>query len=128
MGMVLTGNPVLGYISLTNAAPGPVAFAIFTILGVAAGSLAATQRIYITNITVSSNDTANTGIVTVDSAGTTPTPIAKVYIPTNQQPLTVSIPPGCAKGIFGVVPRAGIASVTAGKTVEVTFQGYISST
>jgi hypothetical protein len=124
----LSGTPVIGYLSLVTATPGPVAFALFTVMGAAAYTLQAKERVYITAITLSSNDSANTGIVTVDSGGTTPTKFASMYIPSANLPGTASLPPGTARGIYGVVPRAGIASVTALKTIEIIISGYISST
>jgi hypothetical protein len=124
----LSGTPFIGYLSLITATPGPMAFALFTVMGASAYTLKATERCYLTAITLSSNDSANTGIVTVDSGGTTPTKFASLYIPSSNLPGTMAIPPGTARGIFGTLPRAGITSVTALKTIEIVISGYISTT
>lgn len=125
----MTGTPFLGYVSLTHAAPGPVAIALFTVMGQAAYTLQAAERCYITNISLSSNDSAGTEIVTVDTGGATPTKLANLYIPTNQYPATFSYPPGSMNGVLGVAPRAGApAGITLGKTIEIVLIGYISRT
>ena len=121
------GTPVTGYISLTNGAPGPVAFALFTVMGQAAYTLQANERVYITNITVSTNDTA-LQLFTLDSGGTTPTVFAKSYVSNTVPMQPINIPAGVLHGIFGVVPRAAAGAVTTAKTIEVVFLGYVSRT
>jgi hypothetical protein len=128
------GTPFVGYVSLTPGSPGPTAFTLFVVMGQAAYTLLATERCYITNITVSSNDTsaAPVPIITVDSGGTTPTFFAHAYVNNARQLQPIAIPPGVARGISGVVPRAGStisgASSVGNGTVEVIVKGYISKT
>lgn len=133
MGVALTGTPVIGYVSLNSGSLGPNPFALFQVMGQAAYTLAATEKVYITAITLSTNDSA-AGLVTIDAgpvqAGppliSAVTKIASIYPPTNQQTSAVSIPPGYCRGIFGVSPRATAAAITAAKTVEITIYGYIA--
>lgn len=127
------GTPFIGYVSLTPGTPGPANFALFTVMGAAAYTLGAKERLYITNITVSSNDTsaAPVPIITIDSAGSVPTQFARAYVNNVRQLQPIAIPPGVARGIFGVAPRAGstisgAASVGNG-TVEVVIKGYVST-
>lgn len=127
MGIRLTGTPFVGYISLTSAAPGPVNIAIFNPMGGAAYTLSAAEMLVVTNITVSSNDTA-AALVTVDTAGTTPTKLLSSYLSSTLPPVSVQAPTGCVHGIFGVPLRATATAVTAGKTVEIVVYGLISRT
>jgi hypothetical protein len=129
--MITQGTPFFGYVSLTNAAPGPVNIAIFIEPGAAAlGSLPTNTngqpaRLYITNVALSSNDTAQ-ALITVDTGGTTPTKIQSEYLSSSQPPGIESIPEGVCRCIPGVFPRASASAVTSGKTVEVTLAGYLS--
>ncbi len=124
----LNGTPVIGYVSLTNGAPGPTAFALFTVMGQAAYTLQATERIYITNITVSSSD-GTTSLVTVRSdSGANPTKFVSAYVSSTKPLQPVQIPAGICRGIFGTVPVALAATVTAATTVEIVLKGYISRT
>lgn len=122
------GTPFVGYVSLTNAAPGPVTFALVTVMGQANYTLQANERVNITNITVSSSDGTGTPLITVDTGGGTPTKFVSAYVNTTQQLQPVQISPGMAHGIFGVVPRATANAVTAAKTVEIVIKGFISRT
>jgi hypothetical protein len=131
--MITQGTPFFGYVSLTNAAPGPVNIAIFIEPGAAAlGSLPTNSngqsaRLYITNVALSSNDSAQP-LVTIDTGGTTPTKIASAYAANTMPPAEEVIPPGVGRCIPGVVPRATASAVTSGKSVEVTLSGYLSFT
>ena len=125
MALVKTGTPVVGYASLTNGAPGPTSFALqVTMGGASAYTLAATERLYITNITISTNDAA-APLVTIDTGGTTPTKLTRVYASPTSPPSPEAIPPGVCRGLFGVAPRASAPAVTLGKTVEVVIAGYV---
>ncbi len=125
--MITQGTPFLGYVSLTNGAPGPVAFSIFVEPGGAALTLAAPQRLYVTNVAISSNDSAQPKVV-IDTGGSTPTTISSFYASNTAPPAVEVIPPGVGRCIPGVVPRASASAVTLGKTVEVTLAGFISNT
>jgi hypothetical protein len=123
------GTPVVGYVSLSNGAVGPTAFTLFTVMGQASYTLQSKERIYVTNITVSSSDTnAAPPLITIDSGGTTPTKWVNAYVSAAKPLQPIQIPPGVLKGIFNVVPRATAASVTATTTVEIVIKGYISTT
>jgi hypothetical protein len=127
-----TGTPVVGYASLTSAAA--VQFALTTVMGQAAYTLQATERVYITNITISSGDTGGTAqLITLDTgpvtAGTNPTPtkLVSAYVNSAKPMQPIQIPVGCCRGVFGIVPRVAAAAVTAG-TVEVVIFGFVSKT
>jgi hypothetical protein len=125
MALVISGTPFVGYLSLTNGAIGPTAFTLFTVMGKAAYTLQSTERLYITNITISSNDTTQ-ALVTVDTGGSTPTKLASTYLSTSQPPAVENIPLGACKTIFGTVPRGTASAVTSTKTVEFVIKGLIS--
>jgi hypothetical protein len=118
------GTPFIGYCQLTNGAPGPTNFTLFSVMGQAAYTLQATERLVITNITVSSNDTQ--ALTTVDTGGTTPTPLMKTYLGSTQPPAVETIPPGCCHTIFGVVPRATASAVTGANTVQIIIKGFLT--
>jgi hypothetical protein len=119
------GTPFIGYVSLSNGSPGPTALTLYQVVGQSAYSLQPTERLYITAISISTNDTTQQ-LITVDSAGPTPTYLARVYLANTQPPYFAAIPAGTMRGIFNTVPRAGAGAVTLGKTVEVIVAGYIS--
>lgn len=122
-----SGTPVVVYASLTNAAPGPVSMTLFRTMGANSVAINADERLYITNITMSSNDTTQ-ALVTVDTGGLVPTKLASSYLSTTQPPAVVNNPPGTVRGILGTLPRAAASAVTAGKTVEIVITGYLSKT
>jgi hypothetical protein len=122
-----TGTPFVGYASLTNAAPGPTSFTLYTVMGQAAYTLGAQERCYITNITISSSDTA-AALIVVDTGGTTPTKLLSAYVSVSQPIQPEIIEPGFCRGIFGVAPRATASAVTSGKTVELVLKGYLGRT
>jgi hypothetical protein len=123
----IDGTPVLGYISLAPGSLGPTAFSLFTVKGQAAYTLAANERVYITNISISTNDTA-VPLITIDTGGPTPTNVLRAYMPASMQAVQESIAVGAAPCIFGVVPRATASAITAAKTVEITIAGLVSRT
>jgi hypothetical protein len=126
--MITQGTPFFGYVSLTNASPGPTSFSIFIEPGAAAlGSLPTGARLYVTDIQLSSNDTTQ-ALVTVDIGGTTPTNLARMYLSASQPPGIEAIPAGVGRLIPGVIPRATASAVTLGKTVECTIAGFLSFT
>jgi hypothetical protein len=127
MGQKLDGNPFTGYVSLTNAAPGPVNIPIFTVMGVAAYTIQPSDKLYILFISVSSNDTAQ-ALVTVDTAGTTPTKLLSQYLSSTQPPGIMQAPWGSIQGIAGTLLRATASAVTSGKTVEVLVYGTVGKT
>jgi len=121
------GTPFVGYLSLVNGAIGPTNIPIFTVMGQAAYTMQANERLYITNITVSSNDTTQ-ALITVDSGGTTPTKLLSSYLSTTQPPAVVNMPPGTMRGIAGTLLRGTAGAITATKSVEIVVTGYISRT
>ena len=129
MGVNLSGSPFVGTLSLTNAAPGPAVFALFTSMGGAAYTLQANERLQITNITVGSNDTTQR-LITVDTGGATPTKLVSGYTggTSNPFPLLESMQIGACRGVFGTPPRATAAAVTSGKTIEIIIKGFITKT
>ena len=127
----LSGTPFIGYVSLTNGAVGPTPFTLYVngaayTLQALSGSVAA-ERIYITNITISSNDTTQ-ALVTVDDNSTPPVKLASQYLSSTQPPGIEQLPPGIGRLAPGKVPRATASAVTAAKTVEFMIKGYISRT
>jgi hypothetical protein len=129
MALVRTGTPFVGYASLVSAAA--VTFSLYTVMGQAAYTLGAKERVYITNITISSGDTGATAqLITIDSGSVTaginpvPTKIVSAYIKAAKAMQPLQIPPGECRGVFGVVPRAFASAVTTG-TVELVIFGYI---
>lgn len=133
MAITTVGTPFVAYAQLTNGAPGPVAFTLYTVMGSASYALASNERVYITNITLSSNDTA-VALVTLDTGDTggtgdtTPTKLVSAYLSASQYLQPEQIPPGCCRGVFGVAPRIAATAVTSGKTVEAILKGYIAKT
>ena len=121
------GKPFVGYVSLTNAAPGPVAFTLNTVRGGGVYALKATEFVIITNITLSSNDTANP-LVTVDDGSPTFQPLQKGYVGSALPPVLLTYPPGMLPGYRGVNPRASAPAITAAKTIECTIVGFIATT
>lgn len=119
------GTAFTGYLQLTNGAPGPANIPIRTSSG-SAYTLQATERLYLTSIVMSSNDTANP-LVQVD-LGTGTFVVVSGYVG-NSFPAYIdnfTEPPIVGKP--GVLFRASAAAVTAGKTVEVKILGYVSQT
>lgn len=122
-----SGQPFVGLVSLTNGAPGPTNFTINTVAGVSAGyTLAANERLIITNITITSNDTAQP-LITLDDGASGRT-FGKYYTGSTLPAVTESIPPGNLQCKAGVLPRASASAVTTAKTVEVTIRGYVTQT
>jgi hypothetical protein len=133
MSQVLTGTPVTGYVQLTNASPGPTAFALTVVRGQAPYTLGARERLYFVGFSVSSNDLAGGGLVTIDDGAiqagiTVVSRLASIYVPANGSLATVSLFAGYTRGVFGIVPRASSSAVTAAKTVECMLFGYVSRT
>jgi len=124
----LTGTPVSGTATLTNAAPGPTAIALVLDANGAAFTLAANQRVYVVSFALASNDPTQ-ALITVD-AGTVGTvrKLASIYLSASQPPVTLTFAPGTCVCAFGSTPRATAASVTSGKQVLVTLAGYIATT
>lgn len=121
-----TGTPFLGYISLATA--GALNIPIWTVMGSAATyTLKANERLVVTNLQVSSNDTV-AALVTIDTGGGTPTKLLSAYLSTTQFLQPEEIPAGICHGIFGTPLRANISAVTGGKTVEIVLVGFVSAT
>jgi hypothetical protein len=128
MPLVQQGTPVVGYLSLTNGAPGPVAIAFTYADGTnRAYAFIAAERLYVTNVSMSSNDTAQ-ALITVDTGGATPTKLASQYLSNTQPPGVVSYWAGVIKCEFGIAPRGTATAVTAAKTVEIVVNGYVART
>jgi hypothetical protein len=123
MSLIASGTPVLGYVSLTNAAPGPVAFAL-TLNG-APHVLTPQERLYITNIAASNDGTA--ALVTVDDGPLNACKLMSVYLGTLLPPAAITIEPGVGRLQFGQIPRATASAVTGG-TVECILYGYLART
>lgn len=125
----VSGTPIMGSLSLAPGSLGPTAFALFTVMGQAAYTLKANERIYVHSIAVSTND-AVLELITVDTGGVTPTKIVSAYLMFGGafSPISLNWPPGTAHGIFGVVPRGSASAITAAKTVEITMSGIVSKT
>lgn len=119
----LSGQPFVGYVSLTNGAPGPTAVTITTVPGGGAYTLQSTERLIVTNLTITTNDAA-TPLITLDDGATTPRTLAKIYASTSQPATTA----GGFHGQAGKPLRASASAVTAGKTIEVIVRGYVSVT
>lgn len=120
------GTPFVGFVSLTNGAPGPTAVTLIVPRRQAATYvLASDERVVITNVTLSSNDTANPLVSITDNAASNPLTIFKAYTATNI-PTTISIPPGVLYGDFGRTPVASTPAVTSAKTVEIWLHGVIA--
>lgn len=123
--MNLYGTPYTAYLSLTNGALGPTAFAIF--VNGASFTPGATDRLYITNITASSNDTTQ-ALITVDDGAGTAQKLMSSYLSTTQPPAVEQIPAGACRLRPGVVPRGTASAITAAKTVELVIKGYVAKT
>ena len=121
----ICGTPFVGYASLTNGAPGPTALTLY--VNGAAFTATVTDRLYLTNITLSSND-GTQALITIDDNGSVPVKLASQYLSNVQPPGIVTIPPGTQRLAPGKVPRATASAVTAAKTVEVVVTGYVSKT
>jgi hypothetical protein len=139
MALITAGTPFVGSVALSNAAPGPANFSLvvdqgsgvaYTLAAAGAGAPSA-ERVFVTNVLISSSDTA-TAQITLDSGSVgsggdaTPTVwlVAQVSISQPLQP--VMIPRGVLRGVPGVVPRLTASAVTAGKTVTAIIIGYIA--
>ena len=123
-----SGTPFVGSLSLNTGAPGPLPIPINVVRGVNAPyTLATGERVVITNIVVSSNDTAGP-VVTIDDGSATPTVFVKSYAGSAIPALVEAIPFGLALGAFGTNIRATSSAITAAKTVEITIKGFITRT
>jgi hypothetical protein len=127
--VALVGLPVVAYASLTSGAPGPVALSLVTVEGQAAYTLQPAERLYITALSVSTND-ATQRLATLDTGGPTPTKLASMYMvsPGPTSNVTENFAPGTVRGIAGVVPRASAPAVTNPKTIEMVATGYVART
>lgn len=114
MALVLTGTPFVGYCALANGSIGPTPFTLYTDPGntaaytlAAAGTTPNAERVYITNVTLSSND-ATAAIVTLDTgstgsgANTQPTTLLQAFLSATQVLQPIQIPPGVLRGIPGI--------------------------
>ena len=120
------GQPFVGSISLTTGTPGPVPIPIITQPGGAAYTLAADERIVLTNVAISSNDTAQP-LVTIDDGASAPRTLVRGYTSATVPALIESMPVG-AQGKAATLLRATASAVTAAKTVEVTVRGFVTKT
>jgi hypothetical protein len=125
MALVTNGTPFVGYVQLTNAAAGPIPFGL-TVNG-APYVVPATERLYITNLTVSSGDPTQ-ALVTVDDGPANARKLVSAYVGAAQPPATETIPPGVCRLAFGQTPRATASAVTSGATIECTIAGFLSRT
>lgn len=121
------GTPFKGSVSLTNGAPGPVNIPIVVVPGGSAYTLGTNERLIITNIAISSNDTA-TPTITLDDGASSPTTIGKYYTSVSLPAIVESCFPGSCQGQAGKLVRATASAVTTAKTVEITIRGFVSQT
>ena len=117
-----TGQPFVGYVALTNGTP-----AASIVLFVNAGSgtsyaLKATERVYITSVSISSNTTIT--LVQITDQATTPKVLVSVYAGSTFPPAIQTFPPGILLGALGTSPKA-VATAVAAATIEVTITGCI---
>lgn len=118
-----TGTPFVAYLSLVNGAIGPTNVAVFTNGNPFTPS--ANDKLYVTNITVSSSDTTQ-ALITVDDGAATARKLLSTYLSATQPPAVVSIPPGACVLRPGVLPRGTATAVSAAKTVEIVVNGFVS--
>lgn len=118
------GTPFVGTVSLTNGVPGPTAFSLIVARNQNTPyTLNPNERISITNIVISSNDTANP-LVSITDAAATPTTLFKAYT-ASAIPTTASYIPGVLLGALATIPKASAPAVTTAKTVEIVINGVI---
>lgn len=120
------GTAFTGILSLTNGAPGPLAIVIHTVPGGAAYVLGATERMYVTGVALSSNDTA-IPLVAVD-IGVGTYSVVSAYVGSTIPAYVDNFVSPPIIGKPGVAFRASAPSITAAKTIEVKIVGYISIT
>lgn len=141
MSIVKTGTPFVGYAQLKNGTLGPVAFTLYTVLtgntpyalqaaaaatgGFTTGTEGTPQaeRLIITNISISTNDT-NIDLVTLD-AGASAASLLSRYI-SNLVAYNEHFEAGFLKCQSGVVPRVSASAVAPGCTIECTIHGFIT--
>lgn len=122
----LSGQPFVGLLSLTNGAPGPANITIKSVAGALTNyTLASDERLVVTNIAVSSNDTAQP-LITIDDGAGTPRVLAKYYTGSALPAALEAIAPGNCQGFAGTLLRGTANAVTAAKTVEIVIRGYIT--
>jgi hypothetical protein len=121
------GTPFVAYISLTNGAPNGVVPVFVARNGAAAYVLKATERLCITNFTISSNDTAVDLVTISDNAPGTPTVLYSGYAAASFPPTVVTIANDILRGWPGVNLKAASSAITSTKTVEVIIYGAITS-
>jgi hypothetical protein len=122
-----TGTPFNGYLSLAPGSLGPTAIALFLANG-QSYTLASAERLYLTSISISTNDSAGP-LVTIDNGNTSGlVKLARMYVTNAFAPAVVSYPPGLCALPFGSNARASANAISASKTVEVEIAGVISRT
>jgi hypothetical protein len=120
------GTPFVGYISLTNSA-GNGLIPVYTARnGAAAYVLPQTERLVITNFTISSNDSAVDLVQITDNAPGTPTVLYSGYAAASFPPTIVSIASDILRGWPGVNLKATSSTITSTKTVEIIVYGVIT--
>lgn len=120
------GTPFVGYVSLTNGTPA-ANIPIFVARNTSTPyTLKATERIVVTNFTISSNDTA-VDLVTITDNATTATTLYSGYAAASFPPTIVSIASDILRGWPGTNLRASSSAVTTGKTVEVIVYGVVTA-
>lgn len=121
------GNPFVGYVSLTNGAPGPVSIPISVARnGAGAYTLRSTERLVITNFTISTNDTA-LELVTITDGAPTPTKIYSGYVTSTFPPTIVQVANDILRGYAATNLVATASAVTSAKTIEIMVYGVITS-
>ena len=120
------GTAFTGYIQLTNAVPGPVTIPIRTAPGGVTRALLPTEKIYLTSVAISSNDTA-IPLVFID-LGVSTYSVISAYAGSGLPPYIDSMTSPPIIGQPGIALRASAGAVTAAKTVEIKITGYISAT
>ena len=125
MSVATGGTAFTGFVSLTNGAPGPTAFTIRTAPGGPAYTLQAGERLHITGVSISSNDTAATPPLAQVDLGAATYVVISAYVGATIPAYVDNITPGII-GIAAVVPRASAATITATKTIECKIVGFVS--
>lgn len=120
------GTPFVGYLSLVHTGLGPTNIPVTVPPGGSAYTLAARERLMVTNIAITTNDSTQE-LVTIDNGATSPTTLVSAYVSASTPPYVESIPPGDLPGYGGTLLRATAGAITSGKTVEITIKGYIAT-
>ncbi|HEY2516961.1 MAG TPA: hypothetical protein VGI39_39085 [Polyangiaceae bacterium] len=120
------GNPLVGHLSLTNGAPS-AAIPIFA--GgrdvATAYVLGAKERICVVSLAITADDATPEVVTITDNSTTNPTVLFQGRVSTTS-PIVMNLPVGVLFGYPGLNLKATAASVTAGKTIEISLIGLVT--